>query len=67
LVCYRSDLRGLILPALGISDWKHDGIVELYRLGIIEQDKSILCIEENIFVNDLQRISRTLLGAFLEI
>jgi len=26
----RSNIRGFILPALGISDWKHDGIVELY-------------------------------------
>jgi hypothetical protein len=30
-LCYRSDIRGLILPALGLSDWKHDGVVELYR------------------------------------
>jgi len=26
----KSNFRGFILPALGISDWKHDGIVELY-------------------------------------
>jgi len=26
----KSNLRGLLLPALGISDWKHPGIVELY-------------------------------------
>lgn len=28
----RSDFRGFLLPALGISDWKHDGVVQLYRL-----------------------------------
>eukprot|EP00092_Neocalanus_flemingeri_P012732 GFUD01013719.1.p1 GENE.GFUD01013719.1~~GFUD01013719.1.p1 ORF type:complete len:341 (-),score=57.40 GFUD01013719.1:3-1025(-) len=27
----RSNIRGMILPALGLSDWKHDGVVELYR------------------------------------
>eukprot|EP00088_Acartia_fossae_P009277 TRINITY_DN14484_c1_g1_i5.p1 TRINITY_DN14484_c1_g1~~TRINITY_DN14484_c1_g1_i5.p1 ORF type:complete len:344 (-),score=43.26 TRINITY_DN14484_c1_g1_i5:179-1210(-) len=26
----RSNIRGLLLPALGISDWKHDGVVQLY-------------------------------------
>ena len=31
IVNSRSDVRGLILPALGISDWKHQGVVELYR------------------------------------
>jgi len=27
----KSNVRGFLLPALGISDWKHQGIVELYR------------------------------------
>jgi len=27
----RSNLRGMLLPALGLSDWKHSGVVELYR------------------------------------
>jgi len=27
----RSDFRGFILPALGLSDWKHDGVVKLFR------------------------------------
>eukprot|EP00092_Neocalanus_flemingeri_P061922 GFUD01074610.1.p1 GENE.GFUD01074610.1~~GFUD01074610.1.p1 ORF type:complete len:346 (+),score=61.46 GFUD01074610.1:342-1379(+) len=27
----RSNIRGMILPALGLSDWKHNGVVELYR------------------------------------
>lgn len=26
----KSNLRGLVLPALGFSDWKHSGVVELY-------------------------------------
>ena len=26
----RSNIRGFLLPALGLSDWKHDGVVELY-------------------------------------
>jgi len=26
----RSNVRGFLLPALGISDWKHDGVVQLY-------------------------------------
>ena len=30
----RSNIRGFLLPALGLSDWKHDGVVELYsRIG----------------------------------
>jgi len=27
----KSNLRGFVLPALGISDWKHNGVVALYR------------------------------------
>ena len=27
----RSDVRGLVLPALGLSDWKHNGVVQLYN------------------------------------
>lgn len=27
----KSNVRGLILPALGLSDWKHKGVVELYN------------------------------------
>ena len=27
----RSDVRGYILPALGLSDWKHSGVVQLYQ------------------------------------
>jgi len=27
----RSNIRGMILPALGLSDWKHSGVVELYQ------------------------------------
>ena len=27
---YRSNIRGFLLPALGLSDWKHPGVVELY-------------------------------------
>jgi len=26
----KSNIRGLILPVLGLGDWKHDGVVELY-------------------------------------
>jgi len=26
----RSNLRGFLLPALGLSDWKHPGVVQLY-------------------------------------
>jgi len=26
----KSNIRGLLLPALGLSDWKHGGVVELY-------------------------------------
>jgi len=26
----KSNVRGIVLPALGISDWKHEGVVELY-------------------------------------
>ena len=25
----KSNIRGLLLPALGLSDWKHGGVVEL--------------------------------------
>ena len=24
-------MRGVVLPVLGLSDWKHDGVVKLYR------------------------------------
>eukprot|EP00092_Neocalanus_flemingeri_P018333 GFUD01019842.1.p1 GENE.GFUD01019842.1~~GFUD01019842.1.p1 ORF type:complete len:341 (+),score=59.74 GFUD01019842.1:77-1099(+) len=27
----KSNIQGMLLPALGLSDWKHDGVVELYR------------------------------------
>ena len=27
----RSDVRGMVLPALGLSDWKHNGVVQLYN------------------------------------
>ena len=27
----RSEIQGMLLPALGLSDWKHTGVVELYR------------------------------------
>jgi len=27
----KSNVRGLVLPSLGISDWKHRGVVELYE------------------------------------
>lgn len=27
----KSDVRGLILPALGLDDWKHSGVVKLYQ------------------------------------
>jgi len=27
----KSNIRGMILPALGLSDWKHRGVVELYQ------------------------------------
>ena len=27
----KSNIRGLVLPSLGISDWKHRGVVELYE------------------------------------
>ena len=27
----KSNIRGMILPALGLSDWKHRGVVELYK------------------------------------
>merc|ERR1719431_1592923 len=27
----KSNIRGMILPALGLSDWKHSGVVELYQ------------------------------------
>jgi len=27
----KSSIRGMILPALGLSDWKHRGVVELYQ------------------------------------
>ena len=30
LIIYRSNIRGFLLPALGLSDWKHSGVVELY-------------------------------------
>merc|ERR1712107_951777 len=26
----KSNVRGIVLPALGLSDWKHEGVVELY-------------------------------------
>merc|ERR1711936_567746 len=26
----KSNIRGFLLPVLGLSDWKHDGVVELY-------------------------------------
>ena len=28
---FRSDVNGFLLPALGISDWKHNGVVQLYK------------------------------------
>ena len=27
----KSDIRGVLLPALGLSDWKHSGVVPLYH------------------------------------
>jgi len=27
----KSDVRGYILPALGLDDWKHEGVVKLYQ------------------------------------
>eukprot|EP00091_Calanus_sinicus_P022384 TRINITY_DN7073_c0_g1_i2.p1 TRINITY_DN7073_c0_g1~~TRINITY_DN7073_c0_g1_i2.p1 ORF type:complete len:345 (-),score=70.85 TRINITY_DN7073_c0_g1_i2:145-1179(-) len=27
----KSNIRGMILPVLGLSDWKHRGVVELYK------------------------------------
>jgi len=27
----KSNVRGFLLPALGLSDWTHEGVVELYR------------------------------------
>jgi phosphatidate phosphatase PAH1 len=37
----KSNIRGMILPALGLSDWKHKGVVELYQK-IAEQGYTIL-------------------------
>jgi len=28
----RSNVRGMVLPVLGLSDWKHNGVVKLYSL-----------------------------------
>jgi len=37
----KSNIRGFLLPVLGLSDWKHDGVVELYsKIG--EQGYTIL-------------------------
>jgi len=37
----KSNIRGMILPALGLSDWKHRGVVELYQK-IAEQGYTLL-------------------------
>jgi len=37
----KSNIRGMILPVLGLSDWKHKGVVELYQK-IAEQGYTIL-------------------------
>jgi len=37
----KSDVNGFLLPALGISDWKHNGVVQLYKK-ISDQGYTIL-------------------------
>jgi len=37
----KSDVRGVVLPVLGLSDWKHPGVVQLYEK-IADQGYSIL-------------------------